>query len=187
MIKSKFNILTLWSLFLLFIFLLSACANVKTSVSPSSALQPVLIKGTQEQVMDLTYATAKKAFPGEPCERDDNIKIVKIHRNWLWRGDTLMTITPTHVGGDNWLVHVSSEGVGFNGTWFDSWSIDEIQHYINELKSEYVKFAEVQKDNNAAKPASLSYKLQELQTALESGLISKEEYQMKRKAIIDKY
>ncbi len=184
--KTKLDNLKSWLLFL-FILLLSACASVKTSVSPSSELQPVTINGTQEQVMDLAYETAKKTFPGEPCEKDDTAKIIKINRNWLWRGDTLMTISPTLVSNDNWLVHVASDGVGFNGCWVESWLIDEVKVYINELKAEYAKSLIVEREKDSTKSASLSQKLQELQTALDKGLISKDEYQLKRKAIIEKY
>lgn len=61
----------------------------------------------------------------------------------------------------------------------------EIQNYIlckNENK-EFVKDQEKEKSASI----SLTQKLQELQTALENGLISKEEYQLKRKVILEKY
>jgi len=56
-----------------------------------------------------------------------------------------------------------------------------IQDYIL-CKTEYAESLKVQK-----KEKSLSQKLQELQTALDNGLISKEEYQLKRKELLEKH
>jgi hypothetical protein len=59
-----------------------------------------------------------------------------------------------------------------------------IQDYIL-CKDEYVQTVKDQKDETASK--SLSQKLQGLKTALDNGLISTEEYQLKRKVILEKY
>lgn len=61
----------------------------------------------------------------------------------------------------------------------------EIQDYIL-CKEKDKKYLQGQKDVKAAS-MSLSEKLQELQTAYENGLISKEEYQLKRKVILEKH
>jgi hypothetical protein len=61
----------------------------------------------------------------------------------------------------------------------------EIQNYIlckNEEK-EFTKDSKGEKEVST----SLSHKLRELQNALENGLISKEEYQLKRKVILEQY
>jgi hypothetical protein len=59
-----------------------------------------------------------------------------------------------------------------------------IQDYI--LCRDKYEFMNGQKEKNLTSK-SLSHKLQELQTALDNGLITKEEYQLKRKELVEKY
>ena len=61
----------------------------------------------------------------------------------------------------------------------------EIQNYIL-CKNENKEFVTEQEKEKAASK-SLTQQLRELQTAYEDGLISKEEYQLKRKVILEKY
>ncbi len=61
-----------------------------------------------------------------------------------------------------------------------------IQDYIL-CKAEYNKSMTNQKEKDEIASKSLSQKLQELQTALDNGLITKEEYQLKRKVLIENY
>lgn len=60
-----------------------------------------------------------------------------------------------------------------------------IQDYIL-CRAKYSASTKGQKEENV-KSESLSQKLQELQTALDNGLITKVEYQLKRKKILEKY
>jgi len=60
-----------------------------------------------------------------------------------------------------------------------------MQDYIL-CKGEHSDSLNRQKEENATSK-SLSQSLQELQSALDKGLITKEEYQLKRKTIIEKY
>jgi hypothetical protein len=61
-----------------------------------------------------------------------------------------------------------------------------IQNYIL-CKNEYIQTIKDQKEKDEPASKSLSQKLQELQTALDNGLISKEEYQRTRQRLLDKY
>ena len=173
-------------LYLILVLLLSSCSSAKTSIAPESKIKPVLLKGTQSQIMDIVYSTAKRVFPGEPCERNDEKRVVKIHRNWFWRGDTLLTVSLTSDESNNWLVHVTSEGVGFNQPIGDM-STSEVIQYLDELITEYNQFIKNQKEKEITIPKSLSQKLHDLQSAFDNGLISQEEYQRKRQELLEKF
>ena len=97
-----------------------------------------------------------------------------------------MTISLVRNDDDNWLVNVSSEAVGFNGAWFD-FSTEEVEHYLSELNDEYIQFKKDREKKEEMTSKSLSQKLQELQAAFDNGLISREEYQLKRKTLLEKY
>lgn len=100
--------------FLALIWLFSACSAAQTSVSPSSALRPVILTGTHWQATYLAFETAKETFPGDLCEKDDEEGAIKIHRNSFFHGNTLITIRFQRINDNNWFVNVSSEGTGLN-------------------------------------------------------------------------
>ncbi len=87
---------------------------------------------------------------------------------------------------DSWIVEVASRAVGFNPAIGD-FSTGEVSHYLNVLRDEYALSIRAQREKETTMPKTLSQKLQELQTALNNGLISKEEYQIKRRNLIEKY
>ncbi len=137
--KTKFDVLKLWSLLLLMLFL-SACSSAKTSTLPSSTLQPVAMQGTKAEVVNLAFETAKKAFPEGKQESDERAGIIKIIRGSFWSGRTLIVISCEQQKEDNWLVHAESAGTGLNQP-LGNRSNAEVTFYLNALKNQYSLYA----------------------------------------------
>jgi len=68
-------------LLLLWFLLPSSCSAAQTSAAPSSPLRPVILTGTHWQATYLAFETAKKTFPGDKCEKDDEEGVIRIHRD----------------------------------------------------------------------------------------------------------
>lgn len=118
---------------LLWVLLLSSCSAAHTSVAPSSPLRPVILTGTHWQATYLVLETAKKAFPGDPCEKDDEEGVIRIHRDSFFHGNTLITIRFQRINDNNWFVHVSSEGAGLNQPLVNR-SVSETEYYLKALE-----------------------------------------------------
>jgi hypothetical protein len=106
---------------------------------PASPLRPVVLTGSRWQVMYLSLYTAKKIFPGDKCEQDSHEGIIKIHRHSFFRGDTLMTVSFNRINDNVWLVHVVSEGAGWNQP-LDDRSNKETELYLKALEDTYKTF-----------------------------------------------
>lgn len=119
--------------FLALIWVFCSCSAAQTSVSPSSALRPVILTGTRWQATYLAFETAKKTFPGEKCEKDDEEGVIKVHRNSFFHGNTLMTIRFQRINDNNWFVNVVSEGVGLNQP-LGNRSVSETELYLKALE-----------------------------------------------------
>lgn len=119
--------LLLWGL------LLSSCSTAQTSVAPSSPLRPVILTGTLWQATYLAFETAKKTFPGDRCEKDDEEGVIKIHRDSFFHGNTLITIRFQRINDNNWFVNVSSEGTGLNQPLVNR-SASEAEFYLKALE-----------------------------------------------------
>ena len=119
--------------FLALIWLFSACSAAQTSVSPSSALRPVILTGTRWQATYLAFETAKKTFPGDKCEKDDEEGVIRIHRDSFFNGNTLITIRFQRINDNNWFVNVSSEGAGLNQPLVNR-SVAETEYYLKALE-----------------------------------------------------
>jgi len=89
--------------------------------------------------MYLSLETAKKIFPGDKCEQDSHEGIIKIHRHSFFRGDTLMTVSFERINDNVWLVHVLSEGVGWNQP-LDERTTIETELYLKALEDTYKTF-----------------------------------------------
>ena len=118
---------------LLWVFLLSSCSAAQTSVAPSSPLRPVILTGTHWQATYLAFETAKKTFPDDKCEKDDEEGVIRIHRDSFFRGNTLITIRFQRINDNNWFVNVSSEGVGMNQPLVNR-SVAETEYYLKALE-----------------------------------------------------
>ncbi len=98
-------------------------------------------------------------------------KYTKIYEaeDWIYQGGGLRALAYT--------VHIVTQKI-----------IEDpvIQNYIL-CKNEYIQTIKDQKEKDGAASKSLSQKLQELQTAFDNGLISKEEYQRTRQRLLEKY
>ena len=98
-------------------------------------------------------------------------KYTKIYEaeDWILQGGGLRTMAYT--------VHIVTQKI-----------IEDpvIQNYIL-CKNEYIQTIKDQKEKDETVSKSLSQKLQELQTAFDNGLISKEEYQRSRQRLLEKY
>jgi hypothetical protein len=118
---------------LLWVLLLSSCSAAQTSVAPSSPLRPVILTGTLWQASYLAFETAKKTFPGDKCEKDDEEGVIRIHRDSFFHGNTLITIRFQRINDNNWFVNVSSEGTGLNQPLVNR-SVAETEYYLKALE-----------------------------------------------------
>ncbi len=118
---------------LLWVLLLSSCSAAQTSVAPSSPLRPVILTGTHWQATYLAFETAKKTFPGDQCEKDDEEGVIKLHRDSFFHGNTLITIRLQRINDNNWFVNVSSEGTGLNQPLVNR-SASETEFYLKALE-----------------------------------------------------
>ena len=117
------------------VLLLSSCSTAQTSAAPSSPLRPVILTGTHWQATYLAFETAKKTFPGDKCEKDDEEGVIRIHRDSFFHGNTLITIRFQRINDNNWFVNVSSEGVGLNQPLVNR-SVAETEYYLKALEDE---------------------------------------------------
>lgn len=115
------------------VLLLSSCSTAQTSIDPSSPLRPVILTGTLWQATYLAFETAKKTFPGDKCEKDDEEGVIKIHRDSFFHGNTLITIRFQRINDNNWFVNVSSEGTGLNQPLVNR-SASEAEFYLKALE-----------------------------------------------------
>ena len=115
------------------VLLLSSCSTAQTSAAPSSPLRPVILTGTHWQATYLAFETAKKTFPGDKCEKDDEEGVIRIHRDSFFHGNTLITIRFQRINDNNWFVNVSSEGVGLNQPLVNR-SVAETEYYLKALE-----------------------------------------------------
>ena len=81
----------------------------------------------------LAFETAKKTFPGDKCEKDDEEGVIRIHRDSFFHGNTLITIRFQRINDNNWFVNVSSEGVGLNQPLVNR-SVAETEYYLKALE-----------------------------------------------------
>lgn len=174
---------------LLILLILAGCASyAKTSVNTHYPnLQPQVLNGTIEEIYEIAFNAAKKAFPEEPdIWKEDDWKIF-IERKWFWRGDTLIKVKIKDIDGGKCLVEVESRGIRkrMNQAIFDSISEGEIKYYISILKEEYEEYISPKSENSGNR--SLSERLAEINHAYDKGLLSKEQYELKKKTIIDEY
>jgi hypothetical protein len=115
------------------VLLLSSCSTAQTSAAPSSPLRPVILTGTHWQATYLAFETAKKTFPGDKCEKDDEEGVIRIHRDSFFNGNTLITIRFQRINDNNWFVNVSSEGAGLNQPLVNR-SVAETEYYLKALE-----------------------------------------------------
>jgi hypothetical protein len=172
---------------ILFLILFVGCTGAKTSMKADDPfLKPLTLKGTPEEIHELTYEAAKKAFPEEDAifKHPDN-KVV-IERDWFWRGDTIIEVFTKKLNDQECVVSAESRGNWHRGNApiFDM-STDELKYYMKILKEEYensLAAADKSPTNSA-----LIQKLETLKQAYEQGLINEEEYVYKRKKLLENY
>ncbi len=125
---------------------LSGCTHSQTALNSSEpSLQPRILKGSKNEIQSIAYEAAKKAFPDEigKISIDDSGKI-KILREWVWRGDTLITVSIEEKQTDEFIVNAESKASWrrVNPTMLDV-SKDEIAYYLNVLDQEYASYLNV--------------------------------------------
>jgi hypothetical protein len=170
----------------------SGCAHYQTiNDSPESNLRPRLLKGPINEIQLVAYEAAKKAFPDETenIKIEDNNKVV-ILRKWFWRGDTLITVLIEKGQMDECIINAESKASWhrLNPSGLDI-SKSEIAHYFNVLDQEHKLYLRNKKHNttSTSDAKTLDNRLIGLKQAFDRGLISKTEYETKRKEIIEEY
>jgi hypothetical protein len=168
-----------------FVFvLLIGCTHAVTSTkSEAPYLQPQTLKGPIEDIYEVAFRAAKRAFPEEEdIRKGDDWKVI-IERDWFWRGDTVITVTVNKVSEEECIISVESKA---------SWhrmnpciagvAQDELEYYGKALEEEYAEFKSPKQIEN-----SLTAKLDEIKQVYEKGLINKDEYESKKAEILKGY
>ncbi len=128
-------------------------------------------------------------FPLENIKIENNNKVI-ILREWLWRGDTLITVLIEQGQTDDCIINAESKVSWhrLNPSGLDV-SKGEIAHYFNFLDQEHKLYLNNKKHNTSSTPdeIKLDDRLIGLKQAFDKGLINKTEYETKRKEIIEKY
>ena len=167
------------------------CSTASTSVNPHNVeLKSPTYEGSIEEIHGIAYAAAKRAFP----EEDDIFKNengnVTIERDWFWRGDTIIEIWVKQISENLCIVEADSKPNWHrgNGTLLNV-SSDELVNYLTALDLEYEDYINKQGAYNIPVPTAASKstvsRLHTLKSAFEDGLISEDEYNEKRKQILD--
>lgn len=170
----------------------SGCVHYQTiNDSTNINLRPRVLKGPLNEIQQVAYEAAKKAFPDETenIKVEDNNKVI-ILREWFWRGDTIIKILIDKSLNNEFILNVESMSSSHRlnpSMGIGSVAKKEIQHYLNYLDEEYKLYLTNKNSVSAAPAKPLEEKLVELKQAFEKGLITESEYKTKRKEIIDKY
>ena len=168
--------------YLALICLLAGCAHAKSALEAEDpTMKTRILAGTQKEIFDIAYRAAVKAFPEAEISKSEG-KIF-ILREWFWRGDTIISVSIIEHGDNQYLVDVESKGSMKRGNPTLLIEADrEVRLYNEALDAEYEinKFGSKDKDDQ-----TLSERLIELENARRKGLITKDEYNRKRKEILE--
>ena len=160
----------------------------RTSVdSDYGVLEPPKYKGALEDIHEVAYMAAKRAFPEEDSIfKKGNNKVI-IERDWFWRGDTIIEVWVRQVNENECIIEAESRGNWhrLNAALFNV-SEGELKHYLSTLDLEYKDFKDKQGHYKATQ-APLMKKLEQIKRAYEEGLITEEEYVDKKKVILEKF
>jgi len=130
------------------LFVLIGCSHAKTSMEMTDPnLRPQTLKGPVEDIYEIAFRAAKRAFPEEDdIRKGDNWRIV-IERDWFWRGDTIIEVL-VHPISENECFITAESRVNWrrgNATMLDV-SEDEIRYYISALREEYAEYMASKKE-----------------------------------------
>lgn len=136
-------------IFIVALFVLIGCSHAKTSMEMTDLdLQPQTLKGPIEDIYEVAFRAAKRAFPEEDdIRKGENWKIV-IERDWFWRGDTIIEVLVQPISENECFITAESR-VNWhrgNATMLDV-SKDELRYYITALKEEYAEYMASKKEN----------------------------------------
>jgi hypothetical protein len=171
-------------LFLMALLVFMGCTHGTTLTQATDPdLQPQTLQGPLEELYEVAFAAAKKAFPDEIYIRSDDVPKIVIQRDWFWRGDTKVEVLLQPISDNEYFVTVKSWASWhrLNATMLDV-SEDEVRHYIRTLKEEYAEYKSPKINEK-----TLSGRLSELQQAYDGGLLTQEEYDSKRSEILKQY
>jgi len=170
---------------ILMLCILIGCSTASTSVdSKKEALKSHTYDGSMDEIHEIAYAAAKKAFPEEDdIFKNENGKVT-IERDWFWRGDTIIEVWVKPINEKQCAIEAKSRGNWHRGNGaLINVSEGELVHYMSTLEAEYEDYIHKQRAYAVSTPGL--DRLQQLKNAYEKGLISQDEYAEKRKQIID--
>jgi len=177
--------MTMRYLCVLLLCLTIGCSAAKTSIDSGRAvLKPPTYEGSLQDIHQIAYKAALRAFPEEDdIYREDNGKVV-IERDWFWRGDTIIEVWVKKVNETECVIEAESKGNWHRGNAaLFNVSEGELKHYMSAIQLEYEDFKTGQGAYEISNPTMK--KLQQLKEAFDSGLITEEEYAEKRKKVLD--
>ena len=169
---------------ILMLCFLFGCSTASTSLnSHNETLKTPTYLGTVNEVQEIAFAAAKRAFPEEDTiYKGDNGKVT-IERDWFWRGDTIIEVWVKKLDKKVCIVEAESRPNWHrgNGTLINV-STGELEHYMSTLDLEYKDYC-IKQGNYKSTPSSVE-RLQQLQNAYRDGLITEDEYNYKKKQIM---
>jgi hypothetical protein len=224
----KKELVSMKNLIALVLLLFIGCTHASTSTRAKDPhLKPQLLIGPIEEIYEVAFNAAKKAFPDATKIRRAEGRKVIIERDWFWRGDTIITVSVNEVEKYECMVTVESKvnWHRLNPCPFDV-AMDELRYYGKALEKEYAEYTSpktvkkeakslskplnkpsgrpspgIPLDKSPAKPTerprdmsrnkppgkSLSDRLAGIKEALDRGLITQSEYEVKRAKILREY
>lgn len=168
---------------------LGGCSYYHSNMSPDDPrLNPRVLKGSFSEVQSVAYKAAQRAFPYELEKiKIEAVNKICVYREWVWRGDTLVTIIIEEQDKNEYIINVESKSSWHKGN-ATSLNLceEEVAEYFSALDQEYELFQRNGKSPGSKHPEgkSMKNKLKELKEALDSGLISEKEFHAKRKEMI---
>ena len=127
---------------ILILCFLIGCSTASTSMnSKKEALKPHTYAGTVDEIQNIAFAAAKRAFPEEDAIYKNEDGKITIERDWFWRGDTIIEIWVKKADDQQCVIEAESKGNWHRGNAaLVNVSEGELVHYMSTLELEYEDF-----------------------------------------------
>ena len=138
--------------FLLFV----GCTHASTTTRANDPhLKPQLLIGPVEEIYEVAFKAAERAFPDATNIRKAGNWNVIIERDWFWRGDTIITVSVNEVEKYECIVTVESKvnWHRLNPCPFDV-AIGELKYYGKALEEEYAEYRSPKSVKKEAMPSA---------------------------------